>query len=206
MVRSESVLRDTALVAVFAAFIAALSLAPAIAIAGPVPITFQTLAIALTAVILGPWRGALATLLYLVVGLAGLPVFAGGAAGLGVVARPSAGYLLAFPLAALLAGLIARRVLRLQRRYWVPGLWVAGIVGLIVFDHVCGIAGMMVNADLTLRAAFAADVVFVPVDLAKTLVAGAVGAVVHRAFPALLARRGAVRVPGAGVAEPAVTE
>ena len=82
---------DLALIAVFAALIAAFSLTPAIPITGGVPITLQTLAVVLAGLVLGPWRGFLATLLYLAVGFAGLPVFAGGAAGLAVLAKPSVG-------------------------------------------------------------------------------------------------------------------
>ena len=60
------------------------------------------------AMVARPWRGFLAILLYLVVGFAGLPVFAGGAAGLGVLAKPSIGYLLAFPIGAAVTGAVAR--------------------------------------------------------------------------------------------------
>jgi biotin transport system substrate-specific component len=180
---------------VFAAFIAALSLAPAIALGNLVPITLQTLAVAVTAVILGPWRGALAALLYVVVGLAGLPVFAGGAAGLATLAKPSAGYLVAFPLAALLTGWLAQRSLKAKPAWWVLTLTCSAVAGIIVLTHAAGIAGLMLNADLGLGAAVALDLTFLPCDLAKCVIAGGVGAAVHRAFPALLARRAAVPAP-----------
>ena len=93
---------DIALIAVFAALIAVLSLTPAVPV-GPVPITLQTLGVALAGLVLGPLRGFLAVVLYLIVGFVGLPVFAGGAAGLAVLGKPSAGYLLSFPIAALIA-------------------------------------------------------------------------------------------------------
>ena len=108
--RRQSTVTDLALVAVFAGVISAATLAPAIPVgAVGVPITLQTLAVALTAMILGPWRGFAATALYVIVGLAGLPVFAGGASGIGVLAKPSAGYLLAFPFAAALTGWLAQQ-------------------------------------------------------------------------------------------------
>jgi len=75
----------------------------------PVPITGQTFAVTLTGAVLGARRGFLAQVLYLGQGAVGLPVFAAGAAGAAVFAGPTAGYLLAFPLAAALTGALAER-------------------------------------------------------------------------------------------------
>jgi len=57
----------------------------------PVPLTGQTFAVLLVGAALGSRRGAASLLLYLVQGLAGLPVFAGGASGLAYLAGPTAG-------------------------------------------------------------------------------------------------------------------
>ena len=75
----------------------------------PVPVTAQTFAVLLTSAALGPRRGFLAQLAYLLEGAAGLPVFAGGAAGPAALLGPSGGYLLAFPFAALVTGALASR-------------------------------------------------------------------------------------------------
>lgn len=75
----------------------------------PVPMTMQTLAVLLAGVVLGSRWGGGAVLAYLALGLAGLPVFSDGASGPGPLTGPTAGYLLAFPLAAVLAGLLAER-------------------------------------------------------------------------------------------------
>lgn len=75
----------------------------------PVPITGQTWAVLLTGAVLGTRRAFLAQALYLMEGAAGLPVFAGFSAGLGVFAGPTAGYLVAFPFAAAVTGLLAER-------------------------------------------------------------------------------------------------
>src|SRR5690349_3882425 len=56
----------------------------------PVPITGQTFAVLLSGVVLGARRGCAAQALYLAEGAVGLPVFAGGAAGLAAFAAPSA--------------------------------------------------------------------------------------------------------------------
>ena len=92
---------DLALIAGFAALIAACALLPAITVAAvPVPITLQTFGVLLAGATLGARRGFLAVLLYVVVGAAGAPIFSGGAAGLAVLTGPTAGYIVGFPLAA----------------------------------------------------------------------------------------------------------
>jgi len=75
----------------------------------PVPVTAQTLAVLLIGAVLGSARGALAILTYLAEGAVGLPVFAGGKAGLAWLAGPTGGYLLGFVLAAFVTGFLAER-------------------------------------------------------------------------------------------------
>jgi biotin transport system substrate-specific component len=75
----------------------------------PVPITGQTFAVLLSGAVLGPRRAFLAQALYLLEGAAGLPVFAGASGGAHVLAGPTAGYLLAFPFAAVVTGALAAR-------------------------------------------------------------------------------------------------
>lgn len=77
----------------------------------PVPITLQTLFVLLSGALLGPALGATAQLTYLAAGIAGIPVFVGGA-GLAYLLGPTGGYLLAFPVAAFVAGVVVDRVPR----------------------------------------------------------------------------------------------
>ena len=70
----------------------------------PVPITMQTLAVLLAGAFLGPWRGGISQLLYLLWGVSGLPLFAGASTGLLILAGPTGGYILGFILAALFIG------------------------------------------------------------------------------------------------------
>ena len=74
----------------------------------PVPFTLQTMIVLLAGAFLGSRNGALSQLLYLAAGVAGLPVFAGGAIGFMRLAGPTGGYLLAFPVAAALVGYLLR--------------------------------------------------------------------------------------------------
>ncbi|WP_449282689.1 biotin transporter BioY [Leucobacter sp.] len=179
---------DLALIATFAAFIAVCAIIPAITIAGPVPFTLQTFAILLTGAVLGARRGFLAALLYLAIGAIGLPVFAGGSAGLAPFAGPTVGYLVSFPFAAAATGFIVSRIPRRGVALSTLFIFLAALVGVVV-NHGLGILGLVWRADMTLGQATLADLVFVPGDVVKALLAAVIAAAVHRAFPALLPRR-----------------
>jgi len=69
-----------------------------------VPFTLQVTAISLTGLVLGPKSGALATIVYVLLGAVGAPVFAGFSGGMGVIMRYTGGFILSFPLVALLSG------------------------------------------------------------------------------------------------------
>jgi biotin transport system substrate-specific component len=75
----------------------------------PVPVTGQTLVVLLIGMTYGPQLGGLTMAVYLFEGAIGLPVFAGGAAGFGVLAGPTGGYLLGFFAAAVAMGYLAER-------------------------------------------------------------------------------------------------
>lgn len=75
----------------------------------PVPITLQTLFVVLAGVVLGPRLGALASGTYVLVGALGAPVFANGGGGLPWLFGPTGGYLLAAPIASMVAGSVAGR-------------------------------------------------------------------------------------------------
>lgn len=94
----------------------------------PVPITGQTFAVLLVGALLGSVRGGLGTLLYLLEGVAGIPVFAGGTAGLARLAGPTGGYLMGFVVAAFVVGFLAQR--GWDRRVWSAAL--AMLVGNVI--------------------------------------------------------------------------
>jgi biotin transport system substrate-specific component len=178
---------DLALVAVFAALVAVCAVVPGVPLPVGVPITLQTLGVVLTGLVLGPWRGFLAMLLYLAVGFAGLPVFALGTAGLGVLADPSAGYLLSFPLAALVSGALAAVFVRRGFRGRYVWMVMAAAVGSFAVIDVAGIVGMMLVLKVDVVVAFGYNLPFVPGDMLKCVAAGGVAVAVNKAFPALLA-------------------
>ncbi len=73
----------------------------------PVPITGQTLGVLLVVMALGRVRGTAVVLAYLLEGVAGLPVFAGGKGGMVALMGPTGGYLLGFLLAAHVVGYLS---------------------------------------------------------------------------------------------------
>jgi biotin transport system substrate-specific component len=75
----------------------------------PVPITGQTLGVIVVGAALGAWRGAAALTTYMLVGLAGLPVFAGFTGTLAAVGKPSFGFVIGFIVSAFVAGWFAER-------------------------------------------------------------------------------------------------
>jgi biotin transport system substrate-specific component len=81
----------------------------------PVPITGQTFAVLLVGASLGSVRGASSALLYVLLGVAGAPVYAHGAAGFAVITGASGGYLVSYPFASALTGWLAER--RWDRRF-----------------------------------------------------------------------------------------
>lgn len=180
---------DLALIAAFAALIAAMAYIGAIPVAGAgVPITLQTLGVALAGAVLGPLRGSLSVILYLALGAIGLPVFAEHSAGLGVFTSVSFGYLISFPIAAALIGYLVKYVVGARRT---SALWVflAIAAGSILVIHPMGITGMKLHQGVPWATAISWDLPFWLGDLVKTTIAAIVAAEVHRAFPALLKRR-----------------
>lgn len=98
----------------------------------PIPITLQTLFLCLAGVLLGAKLGALSQVIYVLLGIIGLPVFAGGKAGIGVLFGPTGGYLIGFIAGAYVIG-------KLSQAKKKPGLiWnlfsmVAGLIVIYAF-------------------------------------------------------------------------
>ncbi len=138
----------------------------------PVPMTLQPLAVLIVGGLLGPRFGAVSLLTYLAMGAAGLPVFTPfGAPGMGRLVGPTGGYLLAYPVAAAVTGLLGARAR--------AGVHVvlAALAGLVII-HLGGLAQLQALTG-SVATAFAAGVV---PFLAKDLVNLVVVALVIRRF------------------------
>jgi biotin transport system substrate-specific component len=80
-----------------------------------VPLTLQTFFVLLSGNLLGARFGALSQLIYLILGLAGLPIFAFGG-GLGYIFQPSFGYLMAYPIAAYISGTLIELIYQYTKK------------------------------------------------------------------------------------------
>jgi biotin transport system substrate-specific component len=135
----------------------------------PVPMTLQPLAVLVVGGLLGGAAGLGALLLYIALGIAGLPVFAAGGSGVARLLGPTGGYLLAFPLAAWITGMVTTPVVgrgELPRAAGVIRVLVACAVGMVVI-HVGGVAQLALlggDTSLAFRVGF---VPFLTGDLIK---------------------------------------
>ncbi|WP_300680005.1 biotin transporter BioY [Nocardioides sp.] len=178
---------DLALIAAFAALIAVASYTAAIPVGGAgVPLTLQTAAILLTGAVLGPVRGFVATGLYLLLGLVGLPVFAEHSSGAAVFTGPTAGYLYTFPIAALAVGALVKYVIG-RRRTQALWIFLACLVATVI-NHLGGVVGLQTVLGLGWHKSFSIDGAYWLGDIVKSAVVALVAAEVHRAFPQLLRR------------------
>ncbi len=147
----------------------------------PVPMTLQPLAVIVVGALLGPGAGAAALIVYLLAGVAGLPVFSAGRAGAAWLVGPTGGYLLAFPVAAAVVGAVAR-----SREGRVPllRLLIALAAGMVVI-HAGGVAHLaLLGGD----PGTAFRIGFVPFLTGDLLKIGLAAAVVSLAGPALRSR------------------
>ena len=129
---------DMAYIAVFAVLMAICSW---ISIPTAIPFTMQTFAVFLAVTILGGKRGTLAIVVYLLLGMVGVPVFAGFSAGPGVLFGTTGGYLIGFIFSGLLMWLMERmagRKLWLQALSMLFGMVTYYIVGTVWFMVVYG--------------------------------------------------------------------
>ncbi|MDB5660105.1 MAG: BioY protein precursor [Cypionkella sp.] len=172
-------------IALFAALIAVLGLVPKIDLASGVPITAQSLGIMLCGTVLGAKRGALAVLLFLALTLAGLPLLSGGRGGLGVLASPTSGYVIGFPIAAFVTGMIVEN----WRAPILPVAIIAAFLGGLVLLNTIGILGMAYVLDKNLAEASLLALPFLIGDLIKSVLAGFITQAIARMRPdALLSR------------------
>lgn len=94
--------QNMALIAIFTALIAVCSW---ISIPGQVPFTLQTFAVFVTAGLLGYKRGIISIVVYIILGMIGIPVFSGMKAGVSVIVGPTGGYIVGFILTVLIIGI-----------------------------------------------------------------------------------------------------
>ncbi len=164
--------RDITAIALFAALTAISSLIQIPL--GPVPFTMQTFAVFLAAYVLGPIKGTISVAVYLLVGIAGVPVFSGFKSGPSALFGATGGFLIGFLFASFLSGYLlkhAKTSVTLQFLSMTAGLAVCYVFGLIWFTYIW--AG---DPSATLKSAFLVVVLpFIIPDLIKLFLAVIVG-------------------------------
>ena len=163
--------RDVCIMGIFPSFIVVMA---QISIPMPlgVPMTMQTFAISLAGVMLGAKRGFFSTLAYVLLGAAGVPVFANFTGGMGIILGPTGGFIISFPLLALLIGWGADK----GRNGMIAGLIAGNIV-----NYAIGVVCFMLSTGKGLDVAFTACVLpFIPTAIMKAVAAGAVGLKIRR--------------------------
>lgn len=159
--------RELCLIGIFSAIIAIFA---QISIPMPygVPMTLQTFAIPFAGIVLGVKRGTFAAVIYVLLGAAGMPVFAGFSGGPGIVFGPTGGFILSFPVMALTAGIWAEK----KNKMWLAfGL----ILGSFI-NYACGTIVFMAVMSSSLQTALAACVLpFIPTAIIKIILSGMLG-------------------------------
>jgi biotin transport system substrate-specific component len=132
-----------------------------------VPITLQTLFTMLAGAMLGPYYGALSMIVYVLLGLIGIPVYAQGQSGLGALLGPAGGYLIGFIAGAVVIGLLTRA--RKKPGYlWLCFAMATGELVVLAF----GVTWLFISTGRSLEAAIAVGFLpFVAGDILKIIVA-----------------------------------
>lgn len=144
---------------------------------GPVPISLTNLAIYFSLYILGMKKGTISYVVYLVIGLVGVPVFSGFTAGPGKLIGPTGGYLIGFVPLAIIAGLLIDKF---------NGKFVPSMIGMVVGTIVCyalGTVWLAYQGQMDFMAALWAGVIpFIPGDLIKMILAAFFGPQIRKAL------------------------
>lgn len=136
---------------------------------GPVPIVLQNMFVLLAGLVLGPVWGLTAVGIYLLIGLAGLPVFAGGTAGIGKLFGPTGGYLLSYLPAVWLTALSTRKLNRNR-----VGDIAALILGSLII-YAAGVPWLKLITGMAWSKALAVGMMpFLPGDMLKIIAAAAI--------------------------------
>ena len=132
----------------------------------PIPLTLGLFAVTMAGIILGPWKGMLCVLVYILLGAVGLPVFSGYTGGLPKIAGPTGGYLLGYLFLGWITGFFLEKF---------TGKWHLCLIGAVIGVLVCdGFGTVWMGVQLSMgpvEALWAGMIPFLPFDLAKVVFA-----------------------------------
>lgn len=136
----------------------------------PVPLSLTSLAICLSVFVLGMKYGTVSYLIYLFLGIAGLPVFSAFTGGIGKLAGPTGGYLIGFIFMALISGFFIERF---------PGKYIPAFIGMAIGNGICYLFGtiwLAFQMNLTFSSALAVGVLpYLAGDILKIIISAILG-------------------------------
>jgi len=136
----------------------------------PVSVTLQVFFVLLAGCILKSKWGSLSMIVYSLLGIAGLPVFAGGSSGIGVLLGPTGGYIIGFILAAYIIGKLSEKTEKSTRSPLLVNTLNMS-AGIFVI-YLCGVLQLMIVAQIGLGVALTLGAIpFLPGEIVKTAVA-----------------------------------
>jgi len=165
--KNRITVRELCHIAIFTAIIAVCS---QISVPLPygVPLTLQTFAVMLAGMVLGKKNGVLSVIIYVLLGIAGVPVFSGFAGGMGVIFGKTGGFILSFPLMALCAGIGNDKNNYVWLAFWL-------IIGAVI-NYIGGMLMFAFVTSNTLAASFGYVVLpFIPTGAVKIIMAAVIG-------------------------------
>lgn len=148
----------------------------------PIPLTMSILAVFLTGALLPKYEAFLTQIVYLLIGVVGLPVFSGFGSGPAHLAGPTGGYLAAYPIMAFVVALAAEKrndcsdfSMMLRR--------LGGMLAALLICYTLGTFWLAQVAGLAFQKALAAGVIpYIPLDLVKVGLSAAVAAALDNAL------------------------
>ncbi len=163
---SRKITKAIVFTALFAALIAACAFISIPVPGTPIPIVLQNMMVVLSGMLLGPILGTASTLLFIIAGILGLPVFSGGTGGFAKIMGPTGGFIIGYAIASLVAGLILGRP-RLDGKKHIARIIIAAVCGFVVM-YIPGVLHFMNSLDKTFSETMALCVIpYIPGDLIK---------------------------------------
>ncbi len=133
----------------------------------PVPLTLQTLFTLLAAMTLGSAMGALSQIIYVLLGIVGLPVFAGFKAGIGILFGPTGGFLFGFIISAYVIG----KIIELKKEKNIFYYLLAGLIGTLII-YIIGVTQLSFVTGMGVKRAVVVGMLpFLPGDILKIITA-----------------------------------
>lgn len=143
----------------------------------PIVISLHTIAVNIIGLILSPMQAGITVLIYLLMGLVGLPVFSAGTAGPGKLFGPTGGFYFGFLFAVIAISLLRGKKISMKR-YAIVSIAIG-----IPIQHMCAIVGMSIHNGGNVAAAFATvSLPFIIGDIIKCLMSSMVGVSLNKAI------------------------